>query len=145
MQAAEGGVVPPAGPRLCGEVGDLADQGEGERERVLGDLVDAEVGDVGDDDAEAGGVFHRDVVEADAVAPDDQAIRRRIEHGGRDALPTRQYRGAVRGEPDELVLLAGLGGGDLGADCAEYLPLDVKGRPCVIGYENFHWSPRKAV
>ena len=56
-------------------VGDqLAVEGEEQRDGVRGDLVDAVVGDVADDDVVVDGGLPVDVVEADAVADDDLEV-----------------------------------------------------------------------
>ena len=110
--------------------------GEHERHRVVRHLLQAEVGDVDDEDPELGRVIDRDVVEADPVARDDEAAARDVERLGGHPLPVGQDRVAAVGERDELVRLAGLGHDELGTDLAEDPALDVERRPRVVGHEH---------
>ena len=58
---------------------DAAQQGQDERERMVGDLLDAVVGHVADPDAAPLGLVHVEVVEADAAGGDHAQRRQTVE------------------------------------------------------------------
>src|SRR5439155_5908943 len=128
--------VPRSGWGCTGKGDDAAGTGEQERESVVGDLLDAEIRDVHDEDAEACRVFDRDVVDTDPVARHDEATRGCVERLARDALPVGEDRVRRRGELNQLGLFARLGYQQLGADLGEDLALDRKRRPRVVGDKN---------
>jgi len=105
---------------------------------VLGDLVDAEVGHIRDDHSELGCSCHIDVVEADAVASDDLAVRRRLEDFSGTRLPVHHDRVGVSGKVDKLGDITGLGGHHLGSRLGKDLRLDIETLPRVIRNQNLH-------
>ena len=53
---------------------------------MIRDLVQAEIGHIGDQDAELCGMFHGDVIEPDPVAADDLALGRGVEYSDAKAV-----------------------------------------------------------
>ena len=128
--------VPGAGARRARKRDDAPRAGEQQRHRVIGDLVEAEVRDVHDEDPELGRALDRDVVDADAVARDDDAARRGVERLGGHALPVRQDRVDARGEADQLIGSPGLGD-DSSAPASARIPRSMSSDgQAVVGHEH---------
>ena len=115
---------------------DVSGQGEDRCQRVLGDLGQAVVRDVGDDDAPGRGVGDVDVVETDPETGDDPAPRRRVEHGRGDPGPVGHDGVDAAGGLHQRRLVHGGRRSKLGSRGRELGPLDVEIRPGVVGDEN---------
>ena len=77
---------------------DLARHRQQQRHRMIGDLVDAVVRHLGDDDARAGRRREIDVVDADAEARDDPAAGHLPDHVRRDLRVGDEQRVGARGD-----------------------------------------------
>src|SRR5207244_2531019 len=93
-----------------------------------------------DEDSKRGCPFDRDVVDADAVAGDDEASGRRLERLRRQLPPVRQDRVDAACKLDELGL--GTGGRLEQLRPGEHRPLDLERRPGVVGDEDATPHPR---
>ena len=126
--------IPVAIPHARGGGHHAAGDTEKQSERVVCDLVEAVVGDVGHQHAGARGGRHVDVVVADPVAGDDPAARSSVDHAGTDLRVGHEDRVGVRDGRDERVLIGRVGDDELGADRLERCDLDGK----IIGEEIGH-------
>jgi hypothetical protein len=117
---------------------DPANVGEQHREHVLGHLVGAVDGDVGDRDAPARRLLDGDVVGADAVAADDAEPLAGCDDRRRDVGEAGEDRVGVAYELDELVLLTGLGQHGHGIHGAEHLVFDRRVGPADVGDQDLH-------
>jgi acyl-CoA thioester hydrolase len=73
--------VPPTAAHVAIELDDPAEQRQDEGECMIGDLLDAVVGDVADPDTALFGFIHIEVVEADAAGGDNTQRRQAVEIG----------------------------------------------------------------
>ena len=108
-----------------------------QREHVVRHLVDAVVGHVRDHDSQLGRGRDVDVVDADAVAPDDDALFggahdffRHLLEAGQDAVDVPRQRG-------ERLLAAVRGDHELGVGRGQHGPLGLHARPDVVGNQHF--------
>jgi hypothetical protein len=99
---------------------------------VVAGLVDAEVGDVGDQYPEVGGVLYRDVVDPDPITGHDDAARRNVKSPGRDYFPVRKDRINGGGQANELGLVTALCDCELCPRLREHLALGVQCGPGII-------------
>ena len=108
-------------------------EGEDHADGVVGDLVHAVVGDVGDDDAEFGGGRDVDVVDADAVSGSDHAVFGGTEHVAGDLSEAEHDHIDVSGQFGQS-LLGGVGSDDgFDAGGSEDFGFDVDVGPDVVG------------
>ena len=98
------GVIPLALPHAAVESDDAAHEREEQRERAVGHLLDAVVGDVADPDASIGGCGRVHVVVADAAGRDDAERGQSFELGRSDGLVRADEK------PDHVVTFPRRGG-----------------------------------
>ena len=112
---------------------------------MVGHLVHAVVGDVGDGHAKFGGGVHRNVVHTDAEPADGDAVWRGPQHVGRDLGEAGHYGIHVSGEGDERILLAVRRDNGLGVRFLSENGLFRLGRrPDVIGDKDFEFGHQVA-
>ena len=117
---------------------DPAGVGQQHRQHVLGHLVGAVDGDVGDRDAAPRRLVDGDVVGADAVAADDAEPLAGGDDRRRDVGEAGEDRVGVAHQLDELVLLTGLGEHGRRVDRGEHLVLDRRVGPADVGDQDLH-------
>ncbi len=113
-----------------------ARHGQQQRQGVLGHLVHAVGGGIGDGNPQGGGVFHGNVVQAHPVAGDDPATRRGVDHGGGHLLPAGEDGIRPGRQSHQFGFGAGLRHDQFPRQVGQDLPLDIKGRPLEIGDED---------
>ena len=133
-QLAGGLPVPAAAAHLAVEHDDAAQEREDERQRMVGDLLDAVVRDAADPDAAALGLLNVHVVEADAAGRDDAECREPFELGRSDGLVRADE------EPDHVVTFPRRGSlhdlGEVADDRRDFLE-----RVVGVADQNSHASP----
>src|SRR3989304_2514761 len=101
---------------------------------MIGDFVDAVIGDVGDRDSGARRRVHVDVVNADPIPGDDSAAafsgRRNDVRSYRRV--THKQRGRLASKLNERILVRGRRDDELYAQWLEDLPFDLEARKRVI-------------
>ena len=132
--------LPAALPHPTGAGDDAAGRRQQQRDGVVGDLVEAVVGDVGDPDPARRRDRDVDVVDPDPVAGDHRAavVGGRFDNRRADRREADQHRVGRRGQVDQRVLVRGGGEDDFGAQGLERPPLDLEAVENVVGDENLH-------